>query len=162
MQSSENGRVDWYAQTKLALTRTLSEENVYEDILDTPSKENPYEDIETDSRSIGKKCVPGPVAPVPGTLSKAQKPPFFRQNSERRSFKLLDIRKLGRDGGASPSKLSPPSSPSSPDDNFFSSGDQQNGRRRRKIPKLVMRINSIYEVRRGKKKSEEVDAVYRQ
>lgn len=31
--SSENGRVDWYAQTKLALTRTLSEENVYEDIL---------------------------------------------------------------------------------------------------------------------------------
>lgn len=152
MQSSENGRVDWYAQTKLALTRTLSEENVYEDILDTPSKENPYEDIETDSRSIGKKCVPGPVAPVPGTLSKAQKPPFFRQNSERRSFKLLDIRKLGRDGGASPSKLSPPSSPSSPDDNFFSSGDQQNGRRRRKIPKLVMRINSIYEVRRGKKK----------
>ncbi|XP_077325400.1 DENN domain-containing protein 2A [Lithobates pipiens] len=153
LQSSENGRVDWYAQTKLALTRTLSEENVYEDILDTPSKENPYEDIETDSRSIGKKCVPGPVAPVPGTLSKAQqKPPFFRQNSERRSFKLLDIRKLGRDGGASPSKLSPPSSPSSPDDNFFSSGDQQNGRRRRKIPKLVMRINSIYEVRRGKKK----------
>ncbi|KAG9466582.1 hypothetical protein GDO78_016372 [Eleutherodactylus coqui] len=33
LQSSENGRVDWYAQTKLALTRTLSEENVYEDIL---------------------------------------------------------------------------------------------------------------------------------
>ena len=31
--SSENGRVDWYAQTKLALTRTLSEENIYEDIL---------------------------------------------------------------------------------------------------------------------------------
>lgn len=25
--------MDWYAQTKLALTRTLSEENVYEDIL---------------------------------------------------------------------------------------------------------------------------------
>ncbi|KAM5170865.1 DENN domain-containing protein 2A isoform 1-T1 [Mantella aurantiaca] len=151
LQSSENGRVDWYAQTKLALTRTLSEENVYEDILDPPSKENPYEDIETDSRCLGKKCVPGPVASVPGTLSK-QKPPFFRQNSERRSFKLLDLRKLGRDGGASPSKLSPPSSPSSPDDNFFSSGDQQNGRRRRKIPKLVMRINSIYEARRGKKR----------
>lgn len=31
--SSENGRVDWYAQSKMALTRTLSEENVYEDIL---------------------------------------------------------------------------------------------------------------------------------
>nr|DBA30429.1 TPA: hypothetical protein GDO54_006406 [Pyxicephalus adspersus] len=151
LQSSENGRVDWYAQTKLAITRTLSEENVYEEILDHPSKENPYEDIETDSRCLGNKCVPGPVASVPGTLSK-QKAPFFRQNSERRSFKLLDLRKLGRDGGASPSKLSPPSSPSSPDDNFFSTGDQQNGRRRRKIPKLVMRINSIYEARRGKKR----------
>ncbi|XP_075066476.1 DENN domain-containing protein 2A [Mixophyes fleayi] len=156
LQSSENGRVDWYAQTKLALTRTLSEENVYEDILDPPSKENPYEDIETDSRSLGKKSVsafPGTLPSLPGTISKAhQKSAFFRQNSERRSFKLLDIRKLGRDGVASPSKLSPPSSPSSPDDNFFSTGDQQNGRRRRKIPKLVMRINSIYEARRGKKR----------
>ncbi|CAN2387228.1 DENN domain-containing protein 2A [Pristimantis euphronides] len=156
LQSSENGRVDWYAQTKLALTRTLSEENVYEDILDPPSKENPYEDIETDSRCLGKKCVPAfpaTLASVPGTQNKVQqKSPFFRQNSERRSFKLLDIRKLGRDGVASPSKLSPPSSPSSPDDNFFSTGDQQNGRRRRKIPKLVMRINSIYEARRGKKR----------
>ncbi|KAM4675660.1 DENN domain-containing protein 2A [Discoglossus pictus] len=156
LQSSENGRVDWYAQTKLALTRTLSEENVYEDILDPPSKENPYEDIETDNRCLGKKCVPAfpsPTPSVPGTPTKVtSKPTFFRQNSERRSFKLLDIRKLGRDGVASPSKLSPPSSPSSPDDNFFTTGDPQNGRRRRKIPRLVMRINSIYEARRGKKR----------
>lgn len=34
MQSSAEGcRVDWYAQSKLGLTHTLSEENVYEDIL---------------------------------------------------------------------------------------------------------------------------------
>ncbi|CAJ0943191.1 unnamed protein product [Ranitomeya imitator] len=155
LQSSENGRVDWYAQTKLALTRTLSEENVYEDILDPPSKENPYEDIETDSRCLSKKCVPAfpaTIGPATGAQIKAQQKPFFRHNSERRSFKLPDLRKLGRDGVASPSKLSPPSSPSSPDDNFFSTGDQQNGRRRKKIPKLVMRINSIYEARRGKKR----------
>ncbi|XP_075458770.1 DENN domain-containing protein 2A isoform X2 [Ascaphus truei] len=154
--SSENGRVDWYAQTKLALTRTLSEENVYEDILDTPSKENPYEDIEAGGRCLGKKCVPpfpSPPASIPGTPTKLPpKPTFFRQNSERRSFKLLDLRKLGRDGVASPSKLSPPSSPSSPDDAFFSSGDPQNGRRRRKIPRLVMKINAIFEARRGKKR----------
>ncbi|XP_073506219.1 DENN domain-containing protein 2A isoform X1 [Phyllobates terribilis] len=155
LQSSENGRVDWYAQTKLALTRTLSEENVYEDILDPPSKENPYEDIETDSRCLSKKSVPAfpaTIGPATGAQMKAQQKPFFRHNSERRSFKLPDLRKLGRDGVASPSKLSPPSSPSSPDDNFFNTGDQQNGRRRRKIPKLVMRINSIYEARRGKKR----------
>ncbi|XP_053321259.1 DENN domain-containing protein 2A [Spea bombifrons] len=156
LQSSESGRVDWYAQTKLALTRTLSEENVYEDILDTPSKENPYEDIETDNRCLGKKCVPAfpsSIPTIPGTPTKvSQKSPFFRQNSERRSFKLLDLRKLGRDGVASPSKLSPPSSPSSPDDSFFGTGDPPNGRKRRKIPKLVIRINAIFEARRGKKR----------
>ncbi|XP_067392352.1 DENN domain-containing protein 2A [Emydura macquarii macquarii] len=155
--SSENGRVDWYAQTKLALTRTLSEENVYEDILDPPSKENPYEDIETNSRCLGKKCVltfpASPTSSVPGTPTKLlSKPIFFRQNSERRSFKLLDIRKLSRDGTGSPSKISPPSTPSSPDDTFFSLGDSQNGKRRRKIPKLVLKINAIYEARRGKKR----------
>ncbi|KFQ08561.1 DENN domain-containing protein 2A, partial [Haliaeetus albicilla] len=169
--SSENGRVDWYAQTKLALTRTLSEENVYEDILDPPSKENPYEDIETNSRCLGKKCVlafpASPTSSVPGTPTKTRscvhsclflhfqllsKPIFFRQNSERRSFKLPDIRKLSRDGTGSPSKISPPSTPSSPDDTFFSLGDPQNGKRRRKIPKLVLKINAIYEARRGKKR----------
>ncbi|NXX00292.1 DEN2A protein, partial [Larus smithsonianus] len=155
--SSENGRVDWYAQTKLALTRTLSEENVYEDILDPPSKENPYEDIETNSRCLGKKCVltfpASPTSSVPGTPTKLlSKPIFFRQNSERRSFKLPDLRKLSRDGTGSPSKISPPSTPSSPDDTFFSLGDPQNGKRRRKIPKLVLKINAIYEARRGKKR----------
>lgn len=69
------------------------------------------------------------------------KPIFFRQNSERRSFKLRDIRKLSRDGTGSPSKISPPSTPSSPDDTFFSLGDPQNGKRRRKIPKVNRRLS---------------------
>lgn len=64
------------------------------------------------------------------------KPTFFRQNSERRNFKLLDTRKLSRDGMGSPSKLSPPSTPSSPDDTFFNLGDPPNGRKKRKIPKV--------------------------
>ncbi|XP_043445651.1 DENN domain-containing protein 2A isoform X3 [Prionailurus bengalensis] len=72
--SSENSRVDWYAQTKLGLTRTLSEENVYEDILDPPMKENPYEDVELHGRCLGKKCVlnfPGsPTSSIADTPSK--------------------------------------------------------------------------------------------
>ncbi|XP_016060584.1 PREDICTED: DENN domain-containing protein 2A isoform X2 [Miniopterus natalensis] len=155
--ASESSRVDWYAQTKLGLTRTLSEENVYEDILDPPMKENPYEDIELHGRCLGKKCVlsfPGsPTSSIPDTSTKLlSKPAFFRQNSERRNFKLLDTRKLSRDGTGSPSKISPPSTPSSPDDIFFNLGDPPNGRKRRKIPKLVLRINAIYEARRGKKR----------
>ncbi|XP_036904960.1 DENN domain-containing protein 2A isoform X2 [Sturnira hondurensis] len=154
----ESIRVDWYAQTKLGLTRTLSEENVYEDILDPPMKENPYEDVELHGRCLGKKCVlnfPGsPTSSIPDTSTKQllSKPAFFRQNSERRNFKLLDTRKLNRDGMGSPSKLSPPSTPSSPDDTFFNLGDPPNGRKKRKIPKLVVRINAIYEARRGKKR----------
>ncbi|XP_048196296.1 DENN domain-containing protein 2A isoform X2 [Perognathus longimembris pacificus] len=157
LQTSSESRVDWYAQTKLGLTRTFSEENVYEDILDPPMKENPYEDIELHGRCLGKKCVltfpAPPTSSIPDTPTKTlSKPTFFRQNSERRNFKLLDTRKLSRDGTGSPSKTSPPSTPSSPDDTFFNLGDPQNGRKKRKIPKLVLRINAIYEARRGKKR----------
>lgn len=156
--SSENSRVDWYAQTKLGLTRTLSEENVYEDILDPPMKENPYEDVELHGRCLGKKCVlafPGsPTSSIPDTSAKQSlsKSAFSRQNSERRNFKLLDTRKLSRDGAGSPLRTSPPSTPSSPDDTFFNLGDLQNGKKKKKIPRLVLRINAIYEARRGKKR----------
>lgn len=160
LQSSAEGcRVDWYAQSKLALTRTLSEENVYEDIPDLPSKENPYEDIELESHCVGNKCLRpmSPSSPTPDTPTKlSSKHGFFRQNSERRSFKLLELRKTNKDGGiASPSRISPPSTPSSPDDTPSLSGDPYN-RRRRKIPKMVLKINGIFEARRGKKRMKRV------
>ncbi|CAB1331519.1 unnamed protein product, partial [Coregonus sp. 'balchen'] len=158
--SSESSRVDWYAQSRLGLTRTLSEENVYEDILDPPSKENPYEDIELEGSCLGNKCslpMSSPSCPVPDTPTKlSSKPVFFRQNSERHSFKLLDPRKTNRDTGiSSPSRISPPSTPSSPDDTPSLSGDPYN-RRRRKIPRMVLKINGIFEARRGKKRMKRV------
>lgn len=157
--SSEGCRVDWYAQSRLGLARTLSEENVYEDIQDPPSKENPYEDIELERSCLGNKCISpltpsSPALDIPTKLS--SKPGFFRQNSERRSFKLLDLRKTNRDAGvSSPSRVSPPSTPSSPDDTPCLSGDPYN-RRRRKIPKVVLKINGIFEARRGKKRMKRV------
>ncbi|KAM9754796.1 DENN domain-containing protein 2A isoform 1-T2 [Menidia menidia] len=157
--SSESCRVDWYAQSRLGLSCTLSEENVYEDIIDPPSKENPYEDIELERSCLGSKCVsPASSSPVPDTPTKLScKPPgFFRQNSERRSFKVPELRKTGRDTGiSSPSRISPPSTPSSPDDTPCLSGDPYN-RRRRKIPKMVLKINGIFEARRGKKRMKRV------
>ncbi|KAG7523429.1 hypothetical protein JOB18_046340 [Solea senegalensis] len=157
--SAESCRVDWYAQSRLGLTRTLSEENVYEDIIDPPSKENPYEDIELERSCLGSKCVsPASSSPVPDTPTKqlSSKPSFFRQNSERRSFKLLELRKTNREPGIStPSRISPPSTPSSPDDTPCLSGDPYN-RRRRKIPKMVLKINGIFEARRGKKRMKRV------
>ncbi|XP_056137657.1 DENN domain-containing protein 2A [Lampris incognitus] len=158
LQSTEGCRVDWYAQSRLGLTRTLSEENVYEDIIDPPSKENPYEDIELERSCLGSKCLsPVPSSPFPDTPTKlTSKSGFFRQNSERRSFKLLELRKTGRDMGVpSPSRISPPSTPSSPDDTPCLSGDPYN-RRRRKTPKMVLKINAIFEARRGKKRMKRV------
>uniref|UniRef100_A0A3Q2YPR7 Uncharacterized protein n=1 Tax=Hippocampus comes TaxID=109280 RepID=A0A3Q2YPR7_HIPCM len=105
---------------------------------DPPSKENPYEDIELERSCLGSKCVsPASSSPIPDTPIKlCSKPGFFRQNSERRSFKLLELRKTNRDAGVStPSRASPPSTPSSPDDTPCLSGDPYN-RRRRKIPKV--------------------------
>uniref|UniRef100_A0A8C2KSA9 DENN domain containing 2A n=1 Tax=Cyprinus carpio TaxID=7962 RepID=A0A8C2KSA9_CYPCA len=160
LQSTAEGcRADLYELSKIGLTRTLSEENVYEDILDPPSKENPYEDIELESHCLRSKypISSSPSSPIPDTPSKlSSKSGFFRHNSERRSFKLLELRKTGRDGGiASPSRVSPPSTPSSPDDTPCLSGDPYN-RRRRKIPKMVQKINGIFEARRGKKKMKRV------
>ncbi|XP_055078211.1 DENN domain-containing protein 2A isoform X1 [Periophthalmus magnuspinnatus] len=160
LQSSTEGcRTDWYAQSRLGLTRTLSEENVYEDIIDPPSKENPYEDIEVERSCLGTKCYsPMSSSPIPDTPTKqTSKPGFFRQTSERRSFKLLELRKINRDTGicGSPSRISPPSTPSSPDDTPCLSGDPYN-RRRRKIPKMVLKINAIFEARRGKKRMKRV------
>ncbi|KAF3688581.1 DENN domain-containing protein 2A [Channa argus] len=154
--STESCRVDWYAQSKLGLTRTLSEENVYEDIIDPPSKENPYEDIELERSCLGSKCV-SPVSSSFVTDTKLpSKPSFFRQNPERQSFKILELRKNARDTSiSSPSRISPPSTPSSPDDTPCLSGDPYN-RRRRKIPKMVLKINGIFEARRGKKRMKRV------
>uniref|UniRef100_A0A3Q3GHK7 DENN domain containing 2A n=1 Tax=Kryptolebias marmoratus TaxID=37003 RepID=A0A3Q3GHK7_KRYMA len=153
--SAESCRVDWYAQSRLGLTCTLSEENVYEDIIDPPSKDNPYEDIELEQSCLGSKCVsPASSSPVPDKL--VPKSGFFRQNSERRSFKAPELRKTNRDAGiSSPSRISPPSTPSSPDDTPCLSGDPYN-RRRRKIPKMVLKINGIFEARRGKKHMKKV------
>ncbi|XP_072340762.1 DENN domain-containing protein 2A-like isoform X1 [Scyliorhinus torazame] len=162
-----NGQVDWYAQSKLALNYTLSEENIYEDILDVP-KENPYEDIDSaDRHLLGKRCVqvhpasagstpkpgsPSDIRPETPTKLPLKTPSLFRHSSERRSFKLLDLRKINKDGISSPPKASPPSTPSSPDDTLSLAGDSQLLKRRKKIPKVVLKINSIYEARRGKKK----------
>lgn len=155
--SSEGCRVDWYAQSRLGLTRTLSEENVYEDIIDPPLKENPYEDIELERSCLRSKCIsPFSSSPAPDTPTKlSYKPAFFRQTSERRSFKLLDVRRT-KDICVSPSyRISPPSTPSSPDDTPCLSGDPYN-RRRKKIPKMVLKINGIFEARRGKKRMKRV------
>ncbi|XP_019738599.1 DENN domain-containing protein 2A-like isoform X1 [Hippocampus comes] len=125
-----------------ASKRSLTLEHHYEDILD---KENPYEDIELESQCSQQSSLPS----SPGAdTSKASRPGFFRQNSGR-SFKLLDLRRGHRLSGgvASPSQLSPPSTPTGSPCSFSAPCS----RTHRKIPTVVLRINSIFEARIGKK-----------
>lgn len=76
----------------------------------------------------------------------SSKPGFYRQNSERRSFRVPELRKTNRDTGiSSPSRISPPSTPSSPDDTPCLHGDPYN-RRRRKIPKVKKSDRPLAEI----------------
>ncbi|XP_027899150.1 DENN domain-containing protein 2A-like [Xiphophorus couchianus] len=129
----------------------ISQEHHYEDILDS-SNENPYEDIELESQ-----CSQQSVPSSPGAdTTKASRPGFFRQNSGR-SFKLLDLKRsnqsahgINSGGVSSPPQLSPPSTPPGPEHGAWIPGDPYS-RTCRRIPTVVLRINSIFEGRSRKK-----------
>ncbi|XP_076578856.1 DENN domain-containing protein 2A-like isoform X2 [Chaetodon auriga] len=142
---------DLAASTSPLFSPALSQEHHYEDILDS-SKENPYEDIELESQ-----CSQQSLPSSPGADStKTSRPGFFRQNSAR-SFKLLDLRRTNQTthstssgGVSSPPQLSPPSTPTGPEHTNWLPGDPYS-RTCRRIPTVVLRINSIFEARIGKK-----------
>ncbi|XP_047431023.1 DENN domain-containing protein 2A-like isoform X2 [Mugil cephalus] len=130
---------------------THAQEHHYEDILDS-SQENPYEDIELESQCSQQSLPSSPGADT----AKASRPGFFRQNSAR-SFKLLDLRRstqqthsTGREGVSSPPQLSPPSTPTGSEHTPWLPGDLYS-RTCRRIPTVVLRINSTFEARIGKK-----------
>ncbi|XP_055367680.1 DENN domain-containing protein 2A-like isoform X2 [Betta splendens] len=132
-------------------SRSLSQEHHYEDILDA-SKENPYEDIELESQCSQQSLPSSPGADI----SKASRPGFFRQNSGR-SFKLLDLRRTTQQaqgcssgGLSSPPQLSRASTPTGPEHAPWGPADAYS-RTCRRIPTVVLRINSIFEARIGKK-----------
>ncbi|CAK6949837.1 DENN domain-containing protein 2A-like [Scomber scombrus] len=132
-------------------THSLSQEHHYEDILDS-SKENPYEDIELESQCSQQSLPSSPGADT----TKISRPGFFRQNSGR-SFKLLDLRRtnqqthsISSSGVSSPPHLSPPSTPPGPEQTPWLTGDPFS-RTCRRIPTVVLKINSVFEARIRKK-----------
>ncbi|XP_067345655.1 DENN domain-containing protein 2A-like isoform X2 [Channa argus] len=142
---------DLAGSTSPVLSHSLSQEHHYEDILDS-SKENPYEDIELESQCSQQSLPSSPGADT----NKASRPGFFRQNSAK-SFKLLELRKTNQrthstsSGGISSSpQLSPPSTPTGTEHTPWLAGDPYS-RTCRRIPTVVLRVNSIFEARIGKK-----------
>ncbi|XP_042367564.1 DENN domain-containing protein 2A-like [Plectropomus leopardus] len=142
---------DLAGSTSPLFSRRPSQEHHYEDIADS-SKENPYEDIELESQCSQQSLPSSPGADT----TKMSRPGFFRQNSGR-SFKLLDLRRSNHSphstssgGVSSPPQLSPPSTPTAPEHTSWLPGDPYS-RTCRRIPTVVLRINSIFEARIGKK-----------
>ncbi|XP_030575992.1 DENN domain-containing protein 2A-like [Archocentrus centrarchus] len=143
---------DLPGSNSLLFSHSLSQEHHYEDILDS-SNENPYEDIELESQCSQQSLPSSPGADT----AKVSRPGFFRQNSGR-SFKLLDMRRTnqqihstgGSGGVSSPPQLSPPSTPTGPEHTAWLPGESYS-RTCRRIPTVVLRINSIFEARSRKK-----------
>ncbi|XP_066894775.1 DENN domain-containing protein 2B isoform X3 [Kogia breviceps] len=166
---TENGTE---SQPKFGSKSTL-EENAYEDIVGDLPKENPYEDVDLKSRRAGRKSQqlsensldslhrmwspqdrkynnpPTQLSLKPGSQS-------LRSGnwSERKSHRLPRLPKRhSHDDMLLLAQLSLPSSPSSlNEDSLSTTSELLSSRRARRIPKLVQRINSIYNAKRGKKR----------
>ncbi|KAB1272876.1 Suppression of tumorigenicity 5 protein [Camelus dromedarius] len=166
---TENGTE---SQPKFGSKSTL-EENAYEDIVGDLPKENPYEDVDLKSRRAGRKSQqlsensldslhrmwspqdrkynhpPAQLSLKPGSQT-------LRSGnwSERKSHRLPRLPKRhSHDDMLLLAQLSLPSSPSSlNEDSLSTTSELLSSRRARRIPKLVQRINSIYNAKRGKKR----------
>nr|XP_035977294.1 DENN domain-containing protein 2B isoform X4 [Halichoerus grypus] len=166
---TENGTE---SQPKFGSKSTL-EENAYEDIVGDLPKENPYEDVDLKSRRAGRKSQQlsensldslhrmwGPqdrkYNNPPTQLSLKPSSQSLRSGhwSERKSHRLPRLPKRhSHDDMLLLAQLSLPSSPSSlNEDSLSTTSELLSSRRARRIPKLVQRINSIYNAKRGKKR----------
>ncbi|XP_076970052.1 DENN domain-containing protein 2B isoform X4 [Tamandua tetradactyla] len=166
---TENGTE---SQPKFGSKSTL-EENAYEDIVGDLPKENPYEDVDLKSRRAGRKSQPLSENSLdslhrmwspqdrkynnpPTQLSLKPSSQSLRSGnwSERKSHRLPRLPKRhSHDDMLLLAQLSLPSSPSSlNEDSLSTTSELLSSRRARRIPKLVQRINSIYNAKRGKKR----------
>nr|XP_034492508.1 DENN domain-containing protein 2B isoform X7 [Marmota flaviventris] len=166
---TENGTE---SQPKFGSKSTL-EENAYEDIVGELPKENPYEDVDLKSRRAGRKSQQLSENSL-DSLHRMWSPQDRKYNSppmqlslkpssqslrsgnwsERKSHRLPRLPKRhSHDDMLLLAQLSLPSSPSSlNEDSLSTTSELLSSRRARRIPKLVQRINSIYNAKRGKKR----------
>uniref|UniRef100_A0A4X2KC70 DENN domain containing 2B n=1 Tax=Vombatus ursinus TaxID=29139 RepID=A0A4X2KC70_VOMUR len=166
---TENGTE---SQHKFGSKSTL-EENAYEDIVGDLPKENPYEDVDLKGRRAGRKSQPLSENSLdslhrmwtpqdrkynnpPPQLSLKSGTQSLRMGnwSERKGHRLPRLPKRhSHDDMLLLAQLSLPSSPSSlNEDSLSTTSELLSSRRARRIPKLVQRINSIYNAKRGKKR----------
>ncbi|XP_078054002.1 DENN domain-containing protein 2C-like [Mustelus asterias] len=136
---------------KVQLSQTLSEENLYEDII-SPSKENPYEDVKfTPSLLSRGKRVWGSPNIRPQRPPKLPPKPLslLGQAQESKTWKVSELRKISKDNTVPLLRSNLPSLPSNPEDPVSADAFVK---KRKRIPALVLKIQAVYNTKRGKKK----------
>uniref|UniRef100_A0A452UDM3 DENN domain containing 2B n=1 Tax=Ursus maritimus TaxID=29073 RepID=A0A452UDM3_URSMA len=150
---TENGTE---SQPKFGSKSTL-EENAYEDIVGDLPKENPYEDVDLKSRRAGRKSQQLSENSL-DSLHRMWGPQDRKYNNPPAQLSLKPSSQSLRSGNCHDdmlllAQLRLPSSPSSlNEDSLSTTSELLSSRRARRIPKLVQRINSIYNAKRGKKR----------
>nr|XP_040145025.1 DENN domain-containing protein 2C [Ictidomys tridecemlineatus] len=127
-----------------ALYYTQSEDNIYEDIL-YPTKENPYEDIPVQPLPMWRSPSAWKLPPPKSAFRAPKLPPkpqFLRKTMELKSSQAYLRSKLTKDTTL-PVTLT--------EWKLFRAGEVAN-RKRRNLPRLVLKIEDIFESKRGKKK----------
>ncbi|KAM9320671.1 DENN domain-containing protein 2C [Gastrophryne carolinensis] len=131
--------------SRSALYHTMSEDNIYEDIA-YPQAENPYEDIKTSPLPLWRVPTIWKIPPPRCTIKAPKitsKPNFLkRQTLELKSTKLYIHKKTQHDSTLPVTLM---------EWKMFRTGGET-AKKRKKFPRLVMKIQDIFDAKRGKKK----------
>ncbi|XP_078188954.1 DENN domain-containing protein 2C isoform X3 [Callithrix jacchus] len=128
-----------------ALYYTQSEDNIYEDII-YPTKENPYEDIPVQPLPVWRSPSAWRLPPAKSAFKAPKLPPkpqfFHRKTMEVKNSQAYLRSKLTKDTTL-PVTLT--------EWKLFRAGEVAN-RKRKNLPRLVLKIDDIFESKRGKKR----------
>ncbi|XP_063811500.1 DENN domain-containing protein 2C isoform X2 [Pseudophryne corroboree] len=131
--------------SRSALYHTVSEDNIYEDIM-YPQKENPYEDIKISPLPVWRVPSTWKIPPPRCTIKAPKipsKPNFLkRQTLELKSTKLYIHKKTTKDSTLPVTLM---------EWKVFRNGGET-AKKRKKFPRLVVKIQDIFDAKRGKKK----------
>ncbi|XP_073523237.1 DENN domain-containing protein 2C isoform X1 [Phyllobates terribilis] len=128
-----------------ALYHTVSEDNLYEEVA-FPQKENPYEDIKISPLPVWRMPSSWKIPPPRCTIKPPKipsKPNFLkRQTLELKSTKLYIHKKAPKDSTLPVTLM---------EWKVFRNGGET-AKKRKKFPRLVMKIQDIFDAKRGKKR----------
>ncbi|KAK2500750.1 hypothetical protein MC885_014449 [Smutsia gigantea] len=144
-RNSQNIREELRRKSGSALYYTQSEDNIYEDII-YPTKENPYEDIAVQPLPLWRSPSTWKLPP-PKSAFRVPKLPHKPQFLHRKTMELKSSQAFLRSKFTKDTTLPVTLT----EWKLFRAGEVVN-RKRKNLPRLVLKIDDIFESKRGKKR----------